>query len=359
MTLYSSTRTTPFTKTGFKHPRAEYLVDKQLAKDKDIEEGRKNAAKEEGDIYTMFKQIAPRLGFIGDVVPFSSPTDSGGKFYFIAGDTYDGDKGKNRTIVNIDPYGLYNYLRNEEDASIDLRQFEDKWLRTVGSFPAERYAGLKDFVIGKPHMVGKRLVVDEVPGTYRWNKQYRDKYGALTEEAAGLPDFNRALFTKRDVRGEEYDPSKFWDPVIKGATIIMPFIETPGNADTLHGWRDLKKQTASAPENEEEIPDAIPAANDVVDTSTLTYDPVRGEYISETGEVVADRVPVMRSLSATRKRRDSPSETSIEKSAGTMFTEMRAARMKKKDVVTDDSGNVDIVKSSTHSLFKSRMRGNR
>lgn len=358
MTLYSSTRTTPFTKTGFKHPRAEYLLGKQTAGMMDSEDTRRNTAKEEGEIYTMFRQIAPRLGFLGEVVPFSSPTSSGGKFYFIAGDTYDGDKGKNRTIVNIDPYGLYNYLRNEKDASTDLRQFEDSWLRTVGSFPADRYADLKDFVIGKPHMVGKRMVVDEVPGTYRWNKQYRDKYGALTEEAAGLPDFNRALFTKRDMRGEEYDPSKFWDPVIKGATIIMPFTETPGNADTLHGWKDLKKQTL-APENEEETSETTPVVDDIVDTSALTYDPIRGEYISDTGEVIADKIPVLKSLSSTRKRRDPPSETSIEKSAGTMFTEMRAARTKKKDVVTDDNGNVDIVKSSTHSLFKSRMRGSR
>jgi len=56
------------------------------------------------------------------------------------------------------------------------------------------------------------------------------------------------------------------------------------------------------------------------------------------------------------------SEVQLEKfneSTTDMFARMRAARMKKKDVVTDDSGSVDIVKSSTHSLFKSRMKGSR
>ena len=47
------------------------------------------------------------------------------------------------------------------------------------------------------------------------------------------------------------------------------------------------------------------------------------------------------------------------KSASDLFTDMRNARKSRAQVVTDDAGNVDIVKSSTSALFKSRMRGNR
>lgn len=47
------------------------------------------------------------------------------------------------------------------------------------------------------------------------------------------------------------------------------------------------------------------------------------------------------------------------KSAAQLVSEMRANRAKKRTVVTDENGKVDVVKTPTSLLFKSRMRGNR
>ena len=57
---------------------------------------------------------------------------------------------------------------------------------------------------------------------------------------------------------------------------------------------------------------------------------------------------------------EEPVETApTTKSASDLFTDMRNARKSRTQVVTDDAGNIDIVKSSTSSLFRSRMRGSR
>lgn len=80
------------------------------------------------------------------------------------------------------------------------------------------------------------------------------------------------------------------------------------------------------------------------------------------GEVPADAVPVEEEVKEEVKTEEPKTEKPAEpvtKSASDLFTDMRNARKSRTQVVTDDAGNVDIVKSSTSSLFKSRMRGNR
>lgn len=154
-------------------------------------------------------------------------------------------------------------------------------------------------------------------------------------------------------------------------------------------WVDKKTLGSFSPKYGALDPKVFAGVRRMYDESGGTYTP-RSVYASALEAPIWDftniiQVPgrenaprIGRMPSTTRTRRDAwvvkgkepieapemeeEAEVPLEKfneSTTGMFAKMRAVRMKKNDVVTDDGGNVDIVKSSTHSLFKSRMKGSR
>lgn len=70
-------------------------------------------------------------------------------------------------------------------------------------------------------------------------------------------------------------------------------------------------------------------------------------------------VPVKEEVEEEVKTEDPVKTAPTTKSASDLFTEMRSIRKSRKELVKDDTGNVDVIKSSTSSLFRSRMRGSR
>ena len=95
---------------------------------------------------------------------------------------------------------------------------------------------------------------------------------------------------------------------------------------------------------------------------------VKGTEGSDTKKLEDSKIPASTRTRKTGKKNklETGSEQTPEdegkpftESASDLFVKMRAARKNRKSPVTDDTGNVDIVKSSTSSLFKSRMKGSR
>ena len=68
-----------------------------------------------------------------------------------------------------------------------------------------------------------------------------------------------------------------------------------------------------------------------------------------------EQVSRVRKENQEKKGAEEEKTDKVNKSASTMFAEMRAARNAKNNLVTDETGKVDIVKTSTHSLFECRM----
>ena len=127
---------------------------------------------------------------------------------------------------------------------------------------------------------------------------------------------------------------------------------------------DADKKTGSNPGKKKPAPAPSNTLGDYLKAQGFTLDPVRGEIIDdETGEVMEEGIGLgTPSMPLTPIRESAEQETTpadpatFQKSTAEMFAEMRAARNAKRDVVTDESGKIDIVNTSTHSLFERMKR---
>lgn len=353
MTLQHCYRNQSFEKGGkdswsIEGQRENAAVQTQKINDED------KAARDEGKLFDAIIQIGKLLGHTGNVVPMM---DRNGRLYS-AGNIV-GDGGMTRAIYEYDPVRALKFIE-KGFGSDHIKGAADKLYHLIGSAPVENFEPLEPFY---PRM-DKNGIPRAIPHSAAFEKQRMHR--------GEVPDLNRVILSLSDITGS---PNQKIRPFADGLHTLSPYFEVPNIMQTKRKDEealDKKEYDESEfkPEVLEEAPvDKAAAALESANISGkspdsegidmmagVVYDPNRGEFVDrKTGEVSN----VLKMFTRSRKVPEQQPESAITKSAGEMFTEMRAAREAAKKPVVDGNGSIDIVKTPTSALFKSRMRGSR
>lgn len=370
MTLQQYRRTSAFTRDLKSGPNPnQYTSDLETAEILDKEDKTDYAKKEEGELFDMVRQLSPSFGFIGDAVPVVDDK----KRLFAIGNTLGGDNQLNRTV-----YEIYAPMMKK------FMQHDPSWTKTTGLDSFDKMNGQGYNLLGSKPLAGSTYqdltafypvkYRDEsrgfkpIPGSWDWKVD-----PALSEEeVAALPDINKLGLSKGDITGRA---SQNIFPFASGLRALMPYVAPPQTL--LQKKRALdeakepqpvtyeeEKKTVTPRYVESNGPEASVTLNGLMNglwKDGYFLDPIRGEVVDKnTGEVIFSVA-----LNRSRQRATAPEEPMktvsepVERSTSDLFSDMLAVRKSKKKTVTDENGNVDIVRSSTSSLFKSRIRGNR
>lgn len=360
MTLQQCNHVVPFMK-AFLEPtnKKQSQVGLDIAEGLDKERKAEYMKRKEGGIFDMAQKIAPRLGLVGAPIPV---TDSNGRMYLI-GNTQNGD----RTVIEIDADKVKKFLDWEMEKSRHpgMKSFEDMngiIYETLGSKPSAGYQPLDPFYPTK-----KRGKFVPIPGSW-------DYVAPNVDDESTLPDINKIGLSLGDLTGKM---SQNISPFAPGLRALMPYEEPPKNfLQKKHIISDLEemvpditlgdKETTPEPPADTKSMGFIPRVEEtaydldgayalMAQNPNVKLDLGKHElYDDKTGEVIGTLA-----FKYSRQRKTAKKDDTAFTKASDMFVEMRNVRKNRNKVVTDDAGNVDIVKSSTSSLFKSRMRGSR